>query len=170
MQRMIRLGSVAIGLAALALGAGGCGGKRVDLDAERATIRQRDLDWSAAASEGRDVDRIVSFWSDDAIVLPPGEPAVSGKPAIRDFVARKLQEPGYRVSWEPIQISLSTDASMAYMFEKRQTIVNDSSGVSRTTPGKGLSVWRKDADGAWRCVATAWNVDPTPPAPNGNAR
>lgn len=138
----------------------GCGGKRVDLDSERATIRQRDLDWAAAVGEGHDLDRIVSYWSDDAIVLPPGEPAVSGKPAIRDFIARNLQTPGFRVSWEPIQISLSSRASMAYMFEKYQISMDDSTGVARTQYGKGLSVWRKDADGTWRCVASAWNLDP----------
>ncbi|MGE5175126.1 MAG: YybH family protein [Hyphomicrobiales bacterium] len=142
----------------------GCGGNRVDLDSERSAIRQRDLDWAAAAGEGKDLDRIVSYWSDDAIVLPPGEPAVSGKPAIRDFMARSLQTPGFRVSWEPIQISLSPRASMAYMFEKYQITLDDSTGTARTTYGKGLSVWRKDADGTWRCVASAWNVDPQIPS------
>ena len=158
-----------IAAAAAWVAASGCGGKRLDLDAERAMIRQRDLDWTAAASDGRDLDRIVSYWSDDAIILPPGEPPVSGKPAIRDFVARSLQQPGYRISWEPIQISLSPHANMAYMFEKNQITVDDSTGTPNTTYGKGLSVWRKDADGVWRCVANAWNVDPTPAPPKGAA-
>lgn len=151
----------------IGLAVSGCGGKRFDLDAERAMIRQRDLEWAAAAGEGRDVDRIVSFWSDDAILLPPGEPPMSGKPAIREFVARTLQQPGYRISWEPIQISLASHGTMAYMFEKNQITMEDSTGTARTTHGKGLSVWRKDADGVWRCVANAWNVDPTAPESEG---
>ncbi|HEX7078570.1 MAG TPA: DUF4440 domain-containing protein [Candidatus Eisenbacteria bacterium] len=161
--------AICLAMGLVLLGTAGCGGKRIDLEAERTKLRQLDLEWAAAFSAGQDVDRIISYWSDDAILLPPGQPAVSGKPAIRDYVARSLQLPGFRASWEPIQISLSPGGTVAYMFEKNQITMNDSTGASRTTHGKGLAVWRKDADGAWRCVAEAWNEDPAPNAPGGAA-
>ena len=56
---------------------------RVDVEKERAAILQTDKEWLAAALEGRDLGRIVSFWTDDAIVFPPGSAAVVGKEAIR---------------------------------------------------------------------------------------
>ncbi|HYN83087.1 MAG TPA: hypothetical protein VES88_16525 [Gemmatimonadaceae bacterium] len=37
------------------------------------------------------MERIVSFWSDDAIVYPPGAPVLEGKWAIRNFVAGRLK-------------------------------------------------------------------------------
>src|SRR5215470_8724089 len=67
------------------------------LEAERAEILRLDEAWSAAAA-GLDVDHIVSFWSDDATVLPPGAPALVGKAAIREFVAASLGTPGFSIT------------------------------------------------------------------------
>lgn len=41
------------------------------IDAEKARLLRRDAEWVLAASEGRDIERILSFWTDDAVVLPP---------------------------------------------------------------------------------------------------
>ena len=57
-----------------------------DLDKERATILEIDKQWAAATAEGRDVDRIISFWADDAKIFAPGMPLIEGKTAIRQFV------------------------------------------------------------------------------------
>ncbi len=34
----------------------------MDLAAERTRLLRRDAEWSVAASEGRDVERILSYW------------------------------------------------------------------------------------------------------------
>jgi len=51
----------------------------MDLAFEKTRLLQRDAEWAAAASAGRDIDLILSFWTDDAIVIPPGLPNVIGK-------------------------------------------------------------------------------------------
>ena len=56
---------------------------KLDIDAERARLLQRDAEWALAASEGRDLERILSFWTDDAVVLPPALSAIVGKAALR---------------------------------------------------------------------------------------
>ncbi len=47
-------------------------GDKRDTDRARAELERVDAMWAAAAA-GRDVERIVSFWADDAIVIPPGQ-------------------------------------------------------------------------------------------------
>lgn len=47
----------------------------MDLALERTRLLQRDAEWAAAASEGRDLELVLSFWTDDAVVLAPGLPA-----------------------------------------------------------------------------------------------
>src|SRR5439155_11303507 len=69
-----------------------------DLDAEKARLLLRDAEWALAASEGRDVERIVSYWTDDAIVLPPGLAAVVGKTALRQYVHDSMQIPGFKIT------------------------------------------------------------------------
>ena len=46
--------------------------------AARAELLRVDGEWSAAAGSG-DVERIVSYWSDDAVVTPPHERPVAGR-------------------------------------------------------------------------------------------
>src|SRR5207248_6733435 len=62
-------------------------------------LLRRDAEWALAASEGRDVERILSFWTDDAVVLPPGLPPIIGKAALRQYVETSLQVPGFRITW-----------------------------------------------------------------------
>jgi ketosteroid isomerase-like protein len=65
----------------------------VDSDLERTRLLQRDAEWAAAASEGRDLELVLSYWTDDAVVLAPGMPAVIGKDALRRYVQESLQSP-----------------------------------------------------------------------------
>lgn len=57
-------------------------------------LLQRDAKWAALSSEGQEVDRILAFWTDDAVVYPPGMPALNGKTALRAYVAGALAIPG----------------------------------------------------------------------------
>jgi ketosteroid isomerase-like protein len=76
-------------------------------EAERAEILRLDKEWAAVAAAGQDLDRILSFWSDDATLFPPGAPALAGKAAIRQFVATGLQTPGFSVTWQTTQLTVS---------------------------------------------------------------
>lgn len=42
----------------------------MDLDAERIRVLERDAEWSKLVAEGRDIDSILSYWTDDAVVIP----------------------------------------------------------------------------------------------------
>jgi ketosteroid isomerase-like protein len=66
----------------------------MDLAAERTRLLQRDAEWATAASEGRDLERILSYWTDDAVVLAPGLPVVVGKDALRLYVQAVCRFPG----------------------------------------------------------------------------
>ena len=46
---------------------------RVDVAAERAALFRADKEWSRAAA-ARDVEKVLSFWTDDASVFPPDSP------------------------------------------------------------------------------------------------
>ncbi len=132
----------------------------MNVDAERAAILKTDKEWAAAASEGRDVERIVSFWADDAAVFPPGSPALVGKQAIRDFVAKSLQTSGFSITWETTQVTISPAGDFAYASGTNRVTFDDSEGNRVTLPGKGVTVWRKEPGGGWKCVIDIWNEVP----------
>lgn len=81
---------------------------------DRMLLRSTDEEWAALARQGADVDRIVSFWSDDARVYPPAAPVLERKQAIRDFVATSLKTPGFSVSWEPAEVVVAPGGAIGY--------------------------------------------------------
>ena len=77
----------------------GCAGARFDAQAEAAKLLQRDAEWADLATEGKDVERVVSYWSDDAVVMMPGSKVVEGKEAIRKMVTSSFHNPGFKIHW-----------------------------------------------------------------------
>lgn len=132
-----------------------------DAEAESAGLLKRDAEWAEAAAAGKDVDKIVSYWADDAVVIPQGQPVVEGKEAIRAFVTGSLAIPGFRIHWVSDKVSFSPDGRLAYMRSTNEMTVPGPSGTPVTLAGRAVTVWRKDADGQWRCVVDIWNDPPS---------
>ena len=132
----------------------------MDMDSERAALMQTSREWARAVAAG-DLESALAFWSDDAVVMPPGQPSVVGKAAIREFLRRTLAIPGFSITWEPEQASVASGGDIGYMIERNRVTVIDASGVYREQFGKAVTVWRKESNGAWRCVVDTWNENPT---------
>jgi ketosteroid isomerase-like protein len=58
-------------------------------------IKRRDAEWADLASAGKDVEKIVSYWGDDAVLIFPGQPMLEGKAVIRAYVTESLNTPGF---------------------------------------------------------------------------
>jgi hypothetical protein len=63
--------------------AGACARPSFDAAAEGQKLLRRDAEWADLAAAGKDLDKIVSYWSDDAVVMEPRQPVYEGKAAIR---------------------------------------------------------------------------------------
>ena len=79
----------------------------------KAEILRLDAEWAKAAEAG-DLEKILSYWSDDASVFPPGSPALVGKDAIRAYIAQSLQMPGFRISWKTNEVTVAESGDLAY--------------------------------------------------------
>ncbi len=152
-MRSLKQGVLPLPLAVLLLG---CRPARVDLEAERRAILAQDEAWAAAAA-AKDLERTLAYWTDDATLMPPDMPALKGRDAIRQYVAAGFQAPGFSVSWKAQEVDVAGDGAIAYEIASNQFTIADSRGAVHTTQGKGVTVWRKDPDGVWRCVVDVWN-------------
>lgn len=132
----------------------------MNLEAEKTQLLQRDAEWASAASEGHDVELILSYWTDDAVVLPPGLSAVIGKAELRQYVQGSMQIPGFRITWTSTEVNFSPDGNLAYMFSRNAVTMNGADGKPTTTEGRAVTIWRREADGQWRCVVDIWNTEP----------
>src|SRR5437870_11280789 len=108
------------------------------MDRARAELERVDAMWAAAAAE-RDVEQIVSFWADDAIVIPPGQAAIIGKDAIRNYVTASLKIPGFNMQWKTTRFTVARAGDLAYGVGTNQVSFNDENGNRVTSRGKAVT-------------------------------
>lgn len=145
--------------------AAGCSAQRkVDLAAEEAAIRTTDANWLAAAT-AHDLERVLPFWADDATILPPGEPAIVGKEAIRQYVSGAFATPGFSITWKTEKVEVSMSGDLAYSTGSDRISVTVHDGKPMTQENRGVVIWKKQPDGRWKCI-----LDALSPAPSSNAK
>ena len=128
-----------------------------DASAESAALMKRDVEWATLATANQDTDKILSYWTDDAVVMEPGQPPAEGKAAIRAFVTASMKAPGFKIHWVSEKPVFSPDGRMAYMRGTDEMTVPGPKGQPMTLHLQGYSIWRKDADGVWRCTVDVAN-------------
>jgi ketosteroid isomerase-like protein len=121
-------------------------------------IRKLDKDWSAAAGS-KDVDKTVSFYSDDASALPFNAPIANGKDQIRQVWAHLTSLPGFALSFGPTKIEVAKSGDLAYDVGTFELKTNDAQGNTTTEVGKYTVVWKKQADKQWKAVVDMFNTD-----------
>lgn len=134
-----------------------------EMASETAALLKRDAEFAAEASQGRDVEKIVSYWSEDAVVAPPGQPPIVGREALRKYVQDSYRIPGFNITWEATaDPEFSPDLRMAYMWARNTVSLKDPDGNLVVMHGRALTIWRRDTDGEWRCAVDIWNVEAQP--------
>ena len=142
----------------LVLAASGCG-PQVDVEAEEAAIRElTDVEWMEAG-QAKDIEHWVSFHTEDALLLLPNAPLVTGQEAIRAVVSDLLLNRGYKGSWETTKVEVARSGDLAYSYGPQETTVNDAEGNPVTDQQKWVAVWKKQPDGSWKCAVLILNSD-----------
>jgi ketosteroid isomerase-like protein len=126
--------------------------------ADEAAVRQTDENWSKAA-QSKKVDDWVAFYSDDAVILPPNDKKATGKEEVRKDIGELLSLPGLALSWAPSKVEVARSGDLAYTQGSYRMAFTDSHGKPATEQGKTLEIWKKQADGNWKCVADMWSSD-----------
>jgi len=143
---------------ALFVAVSGCSRQTSDnRSADEATIRNLDAQWSKAAG-AHDLDGIVSYYSDDAVLLPPNAPAAASKEAIRASWV-PLAEQGVSISWQALKVEVSRSRDLAYSTGTYALAMQDPQGKLIADTGKFMEVWKRQADGNWKAVADTYNSD-----------
>ena len=122
------------------------------------TLRDADAQLSAAAA-AKDLDKTVSYYSDNAVVMPPNSGRATTKEAIQSALKDLLASPVSTVSWKATKVEVAKSGDLAYVSGTYEETTTDASGKPVNDRGKYLEVWEKQADGKWKCGADMWNSD-----------
>jgi ketosteroid isomerase-like protein len=121
--------------------------------ADEKAVRDADAEWSKVAG-AKDLDKTVSFYADDAMVLPPNEPMVTSKTGIRNLWKGFLDSLK-DISWKTTHVEMAKSGDMGYLIGTYAMTMKD--GTKDT--GKYCEVWKKQADGKWKVAADMFSSD-----------
>jgi ketosteroid isomerase-like protein len=121
-------------------------------------ISKLDEQWSATAAKN-DLAGTVAFYADDAVLLAPNSPIATDAKSIRESWA-SLLGPNTAVSWKVTKAEVAQSGELGYLYGTYTVSVKDPKGgppVNET--GKLVEIWKKQADGKWKCAVDTYNSD-----------
>ena len=143
-----------------------CATPRVDVTADKEQIARNIADWKDLAKSD-ETDKILTYFADDIMIFPAGQPVVKGREALRRQVeSRHAVETrtGQRrtTTWDvPSSITVSRGGDLAYVVTGNSVTTTDASGSSATVRNKGIQIWRKEPDGSWKEIVVIVNPEPS---------
>ena len=122
-----------------------------DLKMERERLIEADKAWSLAANSN-DMEKLWTFWTDDAKILLAVNQTIEGINEIKKFTTQSRTDPNFEISWEVMGAEVSETADMGFTYGIGKVMRTDSNGeiISMTKPY--LIVWKKDSEGQWKCL------------------
>ena len=126
-------------------------------------VRDADEQWSKVAS-AKDLDKTVSFYADDAVVLPPNQAAIMTKEGIRNLWKGFL-ESLTDISWKTTRVETAKSGDRAYLVGTYEMTMKDGS----KDKGKYCEVWKKQADGKWKVTTDMFSSDLPAPGASSSA-
>jgi uncharacterized protein (TIGR02246 family) len=109
-----------------------------------------------AAVNAADIDKILSFYADDAIRIPPNEPAATGKEAVRDSFQQMFDEIDLQENDEVEGAHVSDDLAVVHVvFTAILTL--KVAGESENVKGNKILVFKKQFRDSWSCIYSIWS-------------
>jgi ketosteroid isomerase-like protein len=150
----------------VALATAGCSGSnaRDSRAADEAAVREADVA-SVRAIAAKQIDATVSSYDEQASILMPNAPIMTGREDIRKAWEQMFAIPGFNLAPKTTRIEVARSGDLAYAQGTYEFAANDPQGKPINDHGKFVVVWKKQTDGAWKIVADIWNSDTPAPAP-----
>ena len=121
----------------------------------RKAIDKANAEFAAAMNKG-DVVTAMRVYEDDAKLLPPNSPTVTGKANIQGFWEGAAQALGIRhVSMSTVAVEFIDDTAI----EQGEYTLDLAAGEDK---GKFVVVWKRQPDGSWKWHLDIFNSDLAP--------
>lgn len=152
-------------LIALALAGCGTSNKR---EADAQALKENEARWNQDFV-AKDADKLADHYAENAILMSPGMPSSSGKPAIRKLFAEMVADPALSLQFQAARVEVANAGDMAFTQGTYQMTMTDP--VSKRVihdHGSYVTTYAKQPDGSWKAVAdiaTSETMPTASPAP-----
>ena len=106
------------------------------------------------ALRSNDLKALAAFYTDEAVLLPPGQAIVSGREAIVEFWqnSKRIQD----LSFESTSVKMMVGDTVVREAGNLLVTSRGRGRETRNTASKYLSTWMQ-VDGGWKLDSTTWN-------------
>ena len=124
-----------------------------DMEAVRQLLSQVDETLTSGDLEGW-----MALWDDEGVELPPMQPALVGKEAIRAWDGEYMANNTTMVQSAVEDVQVAGD--WAYLRDSyTESWTPKDGGDTTTVVGKSVFMLRRQADGSWKIYSLIWNAD-----------
>lgn len=122
-----------------------------------AAIKKLAKDWSAGWDRG-DTEALLSLYTNDPVLMPQGQPAVTGKNAIRSLYQSLFE--GFTVKGEGEVVEVEVSGDLGYFWSRYTLTATPKSGGDQIkSEGKSLFIVRRLEDNSWKIARLMDNSD-----------
>ena len=125
---------------------------------DEAAIGAASARWSKAA-QSKDLEKSLTFFADNAILMSPKSRAVESKENIRKVWQQMLALPGPGLSFSPARVEVARSGDLAWEYGTYEFATGDKRGKTTIERGTYVTVWKKQLDGTWNVVGDIHNTN-----------
>lgn len=127
--------------------------------ADQKAIKDGEIAWNADWAS-HELDKIAGHYADDASLMLPDMPIITGKDAIRTGLKGLLSDKNFALSFVTDSVVTAKGGDLAYTRGTYLMIGTDpKTKKASTEKGKFVTVYKKQTDGLWKAVADIANSD-----------
>ena len=134
-------------------------------EADAKALRDTEDVWQKD-TDAKNVDKLVAHYTDDATLMAPGMPAANGKDAIRKALKEMTEDPALSLKFRTSHAEVAKSGDIGFT-QGSYTMVMTNPATKKPMNDKGsyVTVYIKQADGAWKAVEDIATSEgpPTPP-------
>lgn len=135
-------------------------------DADVKAITDMETQWNKDNAV-KDVDKIATYYADDAVLMGPGSPAAKGKAAIINELKQMVADPAFSLKFQASTVDVSKSGDLGYtQGDFQMSMTNPKTHKVVDGQGSYVTVYRKQPDGSWKVVSDIATLsgEPTPEA------
>ena len=165
-KRMVILGSAAL----IFVFADGCQQSAPDTTQDEVqALKDNETRWNDEYVS-KDPEKLAAHYADDAVLMAPGMPSVSGKEAIRKMLKQMVSDPALSLKFHASKVEISKAGDLGYTQGSYVMTVTEpnSKGVINDR-GSYVTTYRKQPDGSWKAVSDIASSELAPASSPVNA-
>ena len=123
-----------------------------DIEAINKVVREYVAGYNAG-----DLPRVMALWTDDAVVMPAGEPPVVGKKAVEEWKGVYFNRYSFDLSSTSDELQVGGDWAFNRGAYRVTMTPKDGSAPIREA-GKFIQIFRRQPDGSWKVARDMGNT------------